>query len=656
MMKLFKEHGLFLFVLLLCAVLRLFPLFDYQFTYDELSGLTRTQFDSFSEVMEKGIKIDAHPAFVQLLIFYTVKIFGYQTWIVKLPFLLFSLGLVIYAYAFGYRNFSKQSGLIASLIFSFSLIFVFYAPIARMYISGAFFSMALLYYFFEIFFNGNLKTLNFFFLGFFAWMSALNQHINSLFAFTVCLSGFFFLTNENKKKYFITCALTVFAYLPHLPTTLYQLSVPGIGRDIGGWLEVPEFTVIFPFLRTLFGTGKTYIVILLLLVSSVFLTKKFVVDKKRVFLFVIFLLNYLVIYFYSALRAPVFQYSVMLFSSTAIIMLISSWISFDRKEIFLAVFGLLFAVLVYKTYIKKDYLHECVETVFEYQFERTMYYKNLYGDKNVFPIFCDADETAKMIYFGKYKTKFDCVVAKDSMISYMEAVKYKRWDSKLGKETEVSTIRLFSEFVSGLKCDYLVLTSASPAYQAVASQYFPYLLENVQTQANNFKFYSKRPEDKNKVVPDDHLHYYSSPSNPGAFSALGKTQLPLRIDSLNEFPFGAAANLADICDKEGQVVFVKADFKIRNSKDALQSCISITNKENNESYSYTAKSGADFVQANDSTLTLITDLFVGTVFKQAQGKSHLNCYLWNIGKENLVLRNYEIKVIDYWQNKWHFWD
>jgi hypothetical protein len=145
-----------------------------------------------------------------------------------------------------------------------------------MYISGAFFSMALLFYFFEIFFNKNLKTVNFFFLGFFAWMSALNQHINSLFAFTVCLSGLFFLTSENRKKYFVTCVLAVFAYLPHMPTTLYQLSVPGIGRDIGGWLEVPEFAVILPFLRTLFGTGKTYILILLLIACSVFLAKKFV--------------------------------------------------------------------------------------------------------------------------------------------------------------------------------------------------------------------------------------------------------------------------------------------------------------------------------------------------------------------------------------------
>lgn len=658
-MKFLKEHSLFIFVLLLCAVLRLFPLFDYQFTYDELSGLTRTQFDSFSEVMEKGVKIDAHPAFVQLLIFYTVKIFGYQTWIVKLPFLLFSLGLVIYAYAFGYRNFSKQSGLIASVIFSFSLIFVFYAPIARMYISGAFFSMALLYYFFEIFFNKNLRTLNFFFLGFFAWMSALNQHINSLFAFTVCLSGLFLLDKENTGKYLITCAITVVAYLPHMPVTLYQLSVPGIGRDIGGWLEVPEFSVIFSFLKTLFGTGNSYVVVLLLIASAVAFSGKITFDKKRIFLLLIFIINYLIIYFYSLLRAPVFQYSVMLFASTALIMLVSSWISFEKQMFFIPAFLLLLGVLGYRTYITKDYLHECVKTVFEYQFERTIHYKKLYGDKNVFPVFCDADETAKMIYFGKYNTKFDCVVAKDSMISYMEAVKYKRWDTAQGKEVEVSTVRLFSEFLLKLKCDYLVLTSATPLFQATAAEYFPYLIESTQTQANNFKLYSRRPEDKKRAIGGDRLNYYSTPFKPAAFSYNGRkepTELPMRIDSLQEFPFGCTVDLDSVCDREGQVIFVRADFETRDSKDQLESCISIADRKSNEAYSYTAKSGADFVRRNDSTLTLITDLFVGTKFKEAHGKANLNCYLWNRGKESMTLSNYEIMVINYWQNKWHFWD
>jgi uncharacterized membrane protein len=150
--------------------------------------------------MEKGVKIDAHPAFVQVLIYYLTQIFGYVTWIIKLPFLLVSLGAIVYAYAFGLRNFSKQAGLLAAAVLSFSLIFVFYAPIARMYISGVFFSLALLFYFFEIFFLQNLKAKNFILLAVFALLSALNQHINALFAFTVCVSGLFFLSKNNAKK------------------------------------------------------------------------------------------------------------------------------------------------------------------------------------------------------------------------------------------------------------------------------------------------------------------------------------------------------------------------------------------------------------------------------------------------------------------------
>ena len=168
-----KEHTLFVFILAICIVLRFLPLFDYQFTLDELSGLDRTRFNSFGELIEKGVKIDAHPALIQVIIYYLSQFFGYTNWIIKLPFLLFSFGAVIYAYFFGLRNFSNQVGIFAAAIFSFSLVFVFYAPIARMYISGIFFSMALLYYFFEIFFLNSTKRSNYFFLGLFALLSGL---------------------------------------------------------------------------------------------------------------------------------------------------------------------------------------------------------------------------------------------------------------------------------------------------------------------------------------------------------------------------------------------------------------------------------------------------------------------------------------------------
>ena len=49
-----KEHRVFLLIFGSAAILRLFPLFNYQFTLDELSGLDRTQFNSFKELKSFG--------------------------------------------------------------------------------------------------------------------------------------------------------------------------------------------------------------------------------------------------------------------------------------------------------------------------------------------------------------------------------------------------------------------------------------------------------------------------------------------------------------------------------------------------------------------------------------------------------------------------
>ena len=69
MIKFIKEHIIFLVIFAITIILRLIPLFNYQFTSDEISGLDRAQFYSFSELINKGVKNDAHPAFVQVLIY-----------------------------------------------------------------------------------------------------------------------------------------------------------------------------------------------------------------------------------------------------------------------------------------------------------------------------------------------------------------------------------------------------------------------------------------------------------------------------------------------------------------------------------------------------------------------------------------------------------
>src|SRR3954468_24993062 len=119
-----KTHGIFFAVLAVVAVLRFIPLFEYQFTYDEISVLQRVGFNDLSSLVAGAIKIDAHPGLLQVLIWYIYKAAGPVTWLIKLPFLLMSLGGLLYAYFFGIRNFSRQSALVSVIILGFSLIFV----------------------------------------------------------------------------------------------------------------------------------------------------------------------------------------------------------------------------------------------------------------------------------------------------------------------------------------------------------------------------------------------------------------------------------------------------------------------------------------------------------------------------------------------------
>ena len=512
-----------------------------------------------------------------------------------------------------------------------------------MYSSGIFFSIALLFYFFEIFYSNKFKKLNYFLFGLFALLSALNQHINALFALTICVSGLFYLSKINFKIYVVTCICVVILYMPHLSITLSQFKVGGIGLDQDGWLPKPTILSVINFLKVLLGTGRSYIVFLCLIVTSLIINKKKFFNKKQIYLFIIFLINFCIIYFYSIYRAPVFQNSVVLFSAVSLVILICSFISVKNKIVFMLFLIVLSTTLLYKTYYKKNYYTQCVSNIFEYQFKRTFELKNKYGNRAIYPIYFDCDTFMKKIYFKKYLTTFDCKISSDSV---------------------TFSLNKYAHFLSNLKCDYLALGSSYPIFQAVTRQYFPYLVENTQTQGLNFKVYSKLKSDMEKCVPDDAILNSASVFNNGNYTfsysknvIKNKTQFSLFIDSISEFPFQAKAALNSVTAKEGQVVLVTTKFKTQNLKfNNVGICISLNVTKKDSCVGYSGKESNDFILNLDSTITLFCDNFCGSNYNKIKNNSNFTTYVWNRGKQNFKLINFEIKTIDYWPQKWNFWE
>ena len=187
-------------IIIIGSILRFYHFFQLPFTWDELSAWNRLHFDSFAQLIEKGVKPDGHPAGIQVFLYYWTLLFGDREWIVKLPFNLMGLASIYLIYRVGTIWWSKSSGLLVAAFMSSLQFFVLYSPIARPYISGLFFTLLMVLYWSKYFWQqAKTKYLTGFVI--FAVLSAYNHHFSLLFAAIVGLSGLFLVTKSQLKEY-----------------------------------------------------------------------------------------------------------------------------------------------------------------------------------------------------------------------------------------------------------------------------------------------------------------------------------------------------------------------------------------------------------------------------------------------------------------------
>jgi cell division protein ZapA (FtsZ GTPase activity inhibitor) len=186
-----------------------------------------------------------------------------------------------------------------------------YSQIARPYISGLFFALAMVYFWTRIIQNPEkhfYKNSAFYIL--FSSLCAYNHHFSLLFAAITGLTGLFLIQRKYIVKYIINAAIIMLLYVPNIPIVLYQLKIGGIE----GWLAKPHNDFIINYISYIFQ----YSVVSLFLVAGLmvfgFVKKAKINYKWLIISFLWFFLPFLIGFIYSRYVNAVLQYSVLIFS------------------------------------------------------------------------------------------------------------------------------------------------------------------------------------------------------------------------------------------------------------------------------------------------------------------------------------------------------
>lgn len=638
-----KKHWLIILIILTGLAFRFLPLCDYEFSHDELSGLSRTTYSNFFDELYYGIKIDAHPALIQLFLWVWVTWFGYNEIAIKLPFLLCGIFSVWYIYRFSVLFFNKNVGYISATIISLSFIFIVYSSYARMYIPGVLFSILLLISLFKIIFSQDIKTKDYFSFALFAALCAYNHHMSSLFAFVCAGLSFLYIEKERLKKYSLFCGLAVLLYLPHLSITLYQLSIGGIGAQVGGWLPPPRLNEIYYFIKTLFGCGYSGLIIMSVfgLVSIFRVIKNKRISKKQSLLFWIFTINYVIIHLYSVYKNPILQNSCLLFSGVAFIVFLASFFENETYQRISLITFCLIGLLSFETIYSKHFFTKVNIHQFNQQVKTYLDIEKKFGPKKVTGIF-SSEEVFVSIYEKKYHKELTYITNYSS---------------------EFNSILALREYLKKLKEPFVVLGDISPDKIEVIKEFYPYVysqredyfnftlvLSKLNVEKSSTSILNKKPISNNtfKIYSTNQNGVRKNNDNVKIKFSENSPEFPLNIElpfhntKLNHYEFLLA-----------ELIF-EADSINQLTNDKF--CLTIGEK-GKESMYYSDKLLSDFFQESKKQHTLTLVLFCGGDYmKWNKQEIEINMFIWKVKHSHYALKNFKLYTVNYSPTRWTLWD
>ena len=304
------ERLIFIGLLALAAVLRLWDLPNLPFAHDELSALLRL-YPTLTQTIYGGVMIgDTHPPGVQVFLWCWTNLFGTSEVAVKLPFMALSVAALFYWYRVASAWAGEKAALLITALLATAQYTVMYGQLARPYAFG-FLTVGLMSDQLVRFAAEQRRThLVGFVVG--AVLSAYTHHFAMLTAALLACAGVWLVPQPDRRRYLMACGLAALCYAPNTVITLHQLGMGGLSS----WLHPPGATWIPDYLAWVFMYSLPLMAcVAALVVWSLFQLARHKGLGHQLFRISLFLgLAPLAIgYAYSVLRAPVLQYSVLIF-------------------------------------------------------------------------------------------------------------------------------------------------------------------------------------------------------------------------------------------------------------------------------------------------------------------------------------------------------
>lgn len=316
--------------MILAAMARIWNYGGWSYSHDELAGLIRLNYPSFSDFFREGVmNTDTHPAFTQVFLWFWAGAFGHSEWLVRLPFVLAGIGSVYLTYKIAYHWFERTTAELSGLTMALLGFPILYSQIARPYAFGLFFCLLMVWRW-QIFLFGKeekkTRSLIYFALALLACM--LTHYFAFFFAMIVALTGLFFLRKDTWKPYLVSGSLAALLFAPHIPVSLKQISMGGVGS----WLPPPDKDFLWQHIVYSMNesTVTTIAIIGLALTGLTLNLFGFRYRPSQMICLIWFLAPFLAGYFYSVQVNPVIQHSTLLFSFPFLLIFLFSF--FEKPE------------------------------------------------------------------------------------------------------------------------------------------------------------------------------------------------------------------------------------------------------------------------------------------------------------------------------------